>query len=261
MARDEVEVEVRGAVQWITLCRPESKNGLTPEVNRKILAGVRGAAERAEVRALVLFGAGGSFSSGLDLRAAFQGGPPADLEGQARELFLGLIRAIRACPKPVVALIDGPATGYGCDIALACDLRVATERARLCEVFVRRGLMPDGGATYMLPRLIGVGRALELLMTGEPVAAEAALELGLVNRLVQSARAAEEVQPLLDALTAGPPLALAKIKNAVYGALASDFDAALDNELSGQLELLRSRDFMEGLTAFFEKRPPVFRGE
>ena len=136
-------------VRWITLNRPETRNALTAEVNDAVRAALE-SAPAADVRVVVLTGAGGAFSSGLDLRvAAEEGLEPERIEGRMRTHFHGLIRAIRACPLPTVAVVDGPAAGFGCDLALACDLRLVSDRARFGEIFVKRGLMPDGGGTWI----------------------------------------------------------------------------------------------------------------
>jgi enoyl-CoA hydratase/carnithine racemase len=257
-----VEVKDDGGVRFIALNRPESKNGLTDEVNARVIEAVDGAAADRAIRCLVLTGKGGSFCSGLDLKAAAQNlAGLANAEEHLRKYFHGMIRALRRIDKPVVALVDGAAVGYGCDLALACDLRIGTERTRLGEVFVKRGLMPDGGGTWTLPRLVGVGKALELMLTGELLGSDEALRLGLLNRVVSSAEAEEATWELARRLAAGPPLVHAQVKRAVYAALSTDLDAALENELRGQLQLLRSKDFIEGVTAFMQKRDPKFIGE
>jgi 2-(1,2-epoxy-1,2-dihydrophenyl)acetyl-CoA isomerase len=259
----EVLVTNDGAVRWIALNRPESKNALTDAVNAALIEVLQTAAADASVRCVVLTGTGGSFCSGLDLKAAAAAGA-ASFEHAAEHLkkyFHGLIRAVRAIEKPVIALVDGAAAGYGCDLALACDLRIGTERTRLGEVFVRRGLMPDGGGTWALPRLVGVGKALELMFTGDLVDGQQALALGLINRLVPVAEAEAETRALARRLADGPPLAYAWIKRAVYGAQAATLDQALEVECEGQLQLLRSKDFFEGITAFLQKRDPRFTGE
>jgi len=258
---ESVHIRDDERVRWITIDRPESKNGLTHEVNARITKAVAEAGERRDLRVVVLTGAGGTFCSGADLKSAMAGGFPADLEEHVRVYFHGMIRALRACPKPILALVDGAAAGYGCDLALACDVRFGTERTKIGEVFARRGLMPDGGGTWTLPRLVGLGKAFELMLTGEMVGAEEALRLGLVNRIFPSGVAASEVAQFARKLAAGAPLVHARVKAAVYAAAATDLDAALEVELRGQLELLRSKDFMEGVSAFFAKREPDFKGE
>jgi enoyl-CoA hydratase/carnithine racemase len=256
-----VHVSDNAGVRWIALDQPESKNGLTDEVNAAVIEGLEGAQRDGAIRCVVLTGRGGNFCSGLDLKAAASRGGFGDLEGHMRKYFHGMIRAVRAVEKPVVALVDGAAVGYGADLAFACDLRIGTERTRFGEVFVKRGLMPDGGGTWSLPRLVGVGKALELMFTGELINAEEAHRIGLLNKIVPSAEAEAQVGELARRLAAGPPLVMSWIKRAVYAAQASDLDAALENEVKGQMQLLRSKDFFEGLSAFFQKRDPKFTGE
>jgi enoyl-CoA hydratase/carnithine racemase len=258
----DVHVIDEAGVRWIALDRPESKNGLTDEVNARIIDAFDGAAADKGVRCVVLTGKGGNFCSGLDLRAAAQ--RPTGMESaeeHMRKYFHGMIRAVRRVEKPVIALVDGAAVGYGCDLALTCDLRIGTERTRFGEVFVKRGLMPDGGGTFSLPRLVGVGKALELMFTGDFVGAEEAARIGLLNRVVPSAEAEAQTWALARRLAAGPPLVHAWIKRAVYGALDGTLDDALETEVKGQMQLLRSRDFFEGVAAFFQKREPKFSGE
>ena len=259
---EDVRITDAGPIRTLELNRPGSKNSLTLDVNRRLIDALTDAATNASVRCVVLRGAGGSFCSGLDLRILSDlQHDRSQLEQNLRTLFHGLIRALRDLPKPVVAFVDGPAVGFGCDLALACDLRIATERARFGEIFVQRGLMPDGGGTYVLPRLVGLGKAMELLLTGDLVEPGEALRLGLVNRVVPSAELDARGAELAEKLAAAPPLVVARVKDAVYKSLNGTFDEALEREVTGQLALLASKDFAEGLDAFFAKRPPRFRGE
>jgi 2-(1,2-epoxy-1,2-dihydrophenyl)acetyl-CoA isomerase len=259
----DVKVHSDGAVRWIALDRPQSKNALTDVVNAVLIEALHAAGADAAVRCVVLTGNGGSFCSGLDLKAAAAAGAASfdHADEHLEKYFHGLIRAVHAIDKPVLALVDGAAVGYGCDLALACDLRIATERTRLGEIFVKRGLMPDGGGTWTLPRLVGVGKALELMLLGELLSGDEALALGLVNRVVPSAEAEAYTRELAQRLAAGPPLAYARIKRAVWAAQSSTLDEALAVERRGQLELLRSQDFLEGVAAFLQKRPPSFTGK
>ncbi len=259
----ELNVTDRDGVRWIELCRPGSKNALTLELNKAIIDALREISGRPELRAAVVSGGGGDFCSGLDLRAAMQRGPrsPEQTESEVREYFHGLILAVRAVDVPVIAAIDGVAAGFGCDLALACDLRIVTDRARFAELFVRRGLMPDGGGTFTLPRLVGVGRALEIMLTGDAVDGAEAVRIGLANRLVPSAELSQAVWELAARLAKGPPLVHRAIKRSVYASLSGDLEAALERELTNQLELLRSADFFEGVAAFLHKREPSFHGK
>jgi len=186
---------------------------------------------------------------------------PAHIEARMRTHFHGLIRALRACPLPTLAVVDGPAAGFGCDLALACDLRLISDRARFGEIFVKRGLMPDGGGTWMLPRLIGLGRALEMMLTGDLVDAAEAHRIGLANRVFPAAQLESAAWDFARTLAAGPPLVHRAVKAAVEAASHGSLDQALEGEVRGQLKLLASADFQEGVAAFLEKRPPAFQGE
>jgi enoyl-CoA hydratase/carnithine racemase len=256
----EVKVNDRDRVRTITLDRPASRNGLTQAVCRLIIDAIRGVGD--DVRAIVMTGAGGAFCSGLDLKDAMQRGviDSGDIERGLREDYHGIIRALVESERPTIALVDGAAAGFGCDLALACDLRIVTDRARFGEIFVKRGLMPDGGGTWHLPRIIGLGRALELMLTGELVGAEDALRIGLANRLFPHAEAAARTHELATTIADGPPLVHRAVKHAVYAGLDGDLTAALGREAVGQIELLRSRDFAEGVQAFLAKRAPKFEG-
>lgn len=258
----DVHVSERDQVRRIEIDRPGSKNGLTIDVNQAIIDALADIRPGGEIRAVILTGAGGAFSSGLDLKDAMRRGPqpPEVLGANLDKYFHGLIRALRAAPVPTIAAVDGIAAGFGFDLALACDLRVASERARFGEIFVRRGLIPDGGGTFMLPRLIGAARALELMYTGDIVDAETALRFGLCNRVYPLAEYEDEVWRLAAQLAKGPPHALRLIKEAVYAGLGGTLEESLAREREGQLTCLQSRDFAEGVAAFFSKRDPRFTG-
>ena len=248
-------------VRWITLNRPETRNALTTQVNDAVRAAVE-SAPGGGARVVVITGAGGAFSSGLDLRvAAEEGMDPSTIESRMRLHFHGLIRAVRACPLPTIAVVDGPAAGFGCDLALACDLRLVSDRARFGEIFVKRGLMPDGGGTWMLPRLIGLGRALEMMLTGDMVDAVEAHRIGLANRIFPAQQLEPAARDFARTLAGGPPLVHRAVKAAVAAAAHSTLDEALEGEVRGQLKLLASADFQEGIVAFLEKRQPSFKGE
>lgn len=247
-------------VLTLTLNRPETKNALDRALVERLGEAVTRLPERPEARVVVLTGAGGAFCSGADLKAAMAD-PTAMAEVDQRlDAYHRIIRGLAGAPQPTIAMIDGAAVGFGCDLALACDLRTMSDRAYLQEKFVRIGLMPDGGGTRWLPRLVGTARAMELMLTGDAIEPARALELGLVNR-VASPETLEEVTRVLAArIAAGPPLAHAGIKRAVQAGASGDLDATLAAERDHQLRCLRSSDFLEGVSAWSQKREPRFRG-
>jgi 2-(1,2-epoxy-1,2-dihydrophenyl)acetyl-CoA isomerase len=251
----------RDAVRWIELDRPASRNGLTPDTVRGIAEAVTEAP--AAVHAIVLAGRGGSFSSGLDLKDAMQRGfrKPEEVERDLREHFHGAIRALVTSARPTIALVDGAAAGFGCDLALACDLRLVSARARFGEIFVKRGLIPDGGGTWLLPRIVGLGRALELLLSGDVIDATEAHRIGIANKVYPEASFAADAGAYVAAIAKGPPLVHRLIKRCVYAGLTGDLAAALDREAIGQMQCLGSKDFMEGVSAFLGKRDPQFTGQ
>jgi 2-(1,2-epoxy-1,2-dihydrophenyl)acetyl-CoA isomerase len=260
MSAPSLLVDRDGAVAVLTLNRPAAMNALDDELVRALSSALERAADDPAVRAVVLQGAGGSFCSGADLKEAL-----AELDGGgtlgARLVpFQASVRAIARAPKPVIAAVDGAAVGFGADLALACDLRLLSERAYLQEKFVGIGLMPDGGGTFHLSRLVGPGRALELMLTGDKVDAARALDLGLANRVVPPAELSREATALARRLAEGPPLALAAIKQAARDAMAGTLDEALAREADGQGRLLASADLREGIAAWTERRPPKFQG-
>jgi 2-(1,2-epoxy-1,2-dihydrophenyl)acetyl-CoA isomerase len=262
MANDALLIERDGPVAVLTLNRPKARNALDRALTLALGNALAAAGEDASVRVVVLTGAGGAFCAGADLKEAM-----TDMAGTADQLeeavgmVQRIVRAIAGMPKPVVAMVDGGAVGYGCDLALACDLRVCSTDAYLQEKFVRIGLMPDGGGTFWLPRLVGIARAMEMMLLGEPIRAEQAVALGIANRAVPVATLREETMTLAHQLAKGPPLAFAGIKQAVRMGLGGTLDAALEMEKKGQVRCLTSSDCIEGVAAWVQKREPVFQGK
>ena len=248
-----------GSVAILTMNRPHTKNALDPELLSALGAGLAEVAADPSVRAVVLTGAGSAFCSGADLKGTLGNLDAGSDLGARIEQFHALIRSIVHAPKPFVAALRGPAVGFGADLALSCDLRVFSPDAYLQEKFVAIGLMPDGGGSYWLPRLVGIGRALEYLLLGTRIDAPLALDLGLANRVTEDEQA--EALRLARTLAAGPPLALAAIKSAVRESALGGIEAALDREKRGQTALLASRDFQEGVAAWGAKREPKFSGQ
>lgn len=261
MISEEVLIETTGRTTTITLNRPEARNALTKAVLGRITQALRAAAADASVRCVVLTGAGGHFCAGADLRRTIAEDPDFfdNLESYM-DVFHGVIRAITQCPKPVVAALDGAAVGFGADMALACDLRVASTSAYVQEKFVNIGLMPDGGGTFWLPRLIGTARAMKAMLLSEKIEAKELDALGLLAACVPPNELAATTRDLAARLEKGPPLAFAALKQSVLAGLG-DLDAALRREREGQLRLLRSQDVMEGVMAWTQKREPEFKGQ
>lgn len=260
---DQVRHRVEGAVAWITLNRPDAGNAVTPAQRDRIITLLEAASTDVAVRAVVLGATGTRFCTGADLRGGGAASGPPVMGDTARLIRLGaqrLIAAVLDCEKPVVAAVNGTAAGIGAHLAFACDLVVAAERARFIEVFVRRGIAPDGGGAYLLSRLVGPQRAKELLFLGDDLSAADAERWGLVNRVVPDDQLEEAVAELAQRLAAGPTRALAAAKWLVNRAPDVDRRTAFDDEAWIQELVVGTADAAEGLAAFAERRPPVFRG-
>lgn len=246
----------------VTLNRPESLNALTPGQREDIIGLLTQASAAAEVRAVVITGAGRGFCAGADLWAA--GTPGERLAGDvARTLRTGaqrLITAVLDCEKPVIAAVNGTAAGLGAHLAFACDLVLAAESARFIEVFVRRGLVPDGGGAYLLPRLVGPQRAKELMFFGDALTAADAERLGLVNRVVRDEELEKTARAWAERLASGPTRALALTKQLVNASLDTDRAAAFAAEAAAQEINMTTADARDGVRSFVERRSAEFRG-
>ncbi|HEV3123683.1 MAG TPA: enoyl-CoA hydratase-related protein [Candidatus Dormibacteraeota bacterium] len=256
-------VERRGGVLLLTMNRPEALNALMPSMTDEMRRTVEDAVTDSDVRALVITGAGRAFSAGGDVKnMAAQTGrrTPNDVRRRIREGTGPLIMAIATIEKPVVAAVNGLAYGGGFSIAMACDIVYAARSARFAQAFVKRGLVPDTGSTWFLPRLIGPWRARELMFTGEPVDAERASALGLVNRVCDDATVLDEAIALAEKLAAGPTMAIGMIKTLVSEGMRGDLRQAIDAEADAQGIAMESEDFREGVAALLDKRDPAFQG-
>jgi 2-(1,2-epoxy-1,2-dihydrophenyl)acetyl-CoA isomerase len=253
----------QGAVT-IELNRPEALNAWNAQLGADLLAAVRDVATDETVRAVVITGAGRGFSSGADLRDVGGGlttpdGRP-DTYRTLTERYHPIMKAIREMPKPVLASVNGPAVGIGCSLALCCDLIVAAQSAYFLLAFVNIGLVPDGGSSLFVPTRVGMARAMELSMLGERLAAERALEWGLINRVVPDEQRADETAALAARLASGPTLSYAGAKRQLNNWLYARMDEQLELEARLQQESAGSADFIEGATAFAQRRAPRFTG-
>lgn len=259
---DTIGYDVDGAVATITLNRPEALNALTVEMKVSLREALERAADDAAVRAVVLTGAGRGFCVGQDLREhadALQSGGGSALN-TVRDHYNPVVMALAEMPKPVVAAIHGPAAGAGAALAFACDFRLAADNATFLMAFARVGLGPDTGASWTLQRLIGYGRASAMLMLAEPVSAEQALEMGLVNGVVPAEGLAAAAAELAAKLAAGPTAAYAGIKRALLTASTSDLATALETEAEVQSACGHTADHRAATEAFLAKQQPTFTG-
>ncbi|HTS14615.1 MAG TPA: enoyl-CoA hydratase-related protein [Candidatus Sulfotelmatobacter sp.] len=243
-------------VLTLTLDRPDALNALDAGLKAALLAALKTAARDRSVRAVVLTGAGRAFCAGQDLRETGLTG--AAIGREVRERYNPLILALARLEKPVLAAVNGVAAGAGLSLALACDIRMAADTATFSCAFGRVGLVPDSGLSWFLPRLVGLGRALEMALTTEMLDAATAARIGLVGRVVPAADLASEAAALAGRLAAGAPLAMGLTKRALLGAQSLDLEAALEVEAQLQTAAGRSPDHAEGIAAFTEKRPARF---
>ena len=253
-------VEQRPGWTKLTLNRPQKLNAFDAGLHAALLAALDDAARDPACRAVLLTGAGRGFCAGQDLAEPGLTGPEADLGAVVERGWNRLIRAIRDLPKPVVCAVHGSAAGAGASVAFACDITLATEGAKFAQAFIRIGLVPDSGATWMLPRLVGPARARALAMLGEPITGAEAAAMGLIHRAVADDALLTEAEALCAKLARLPARALAATKRALDSAEHNSLDQQLTLEGEMQRELGRSHDYNEGVAAFAQKRAPRFEG-
>jgi 2-(1,2-epoxy-1,2-dihydrophenyl)acetyl-CoA isomerase len=255
-------LERDGAAATLTLNRPQARNAFDKALVAELKAALADLAQDDGVRAVVLTGAGQSFSAGADLKAGFDATPQGhpDVQTALRNGYHPIIEAIRTMPKPVVAAVNGAAAGIGCSMALACDLVVAAESAFFLLAFVNIGLVADGGSSLLIPERAGFARAAEMALLGERIPARKALEWGLINRVVPDAELAEHAHELGARLARGPTRSYAGTKRQLNAWLYGRMREQLELEAAIQQELAATDDFTEGVQAFVDKRPPRFHG-
>ena len=250
--------EVQDGVATLTLNRPETLNALTFELMDELGQALQEVQSQPAIRALILTGAGRGFCSGQDLRD--RAPADADIEALLMSAYYPPMAALRTCRVPVIAAVNGVAAGAGCSLAMACDVIVAGRSAKFIQIFSRIGLVPDLGATYLLPKAIGRARALRAMMTHEPISADTAYQWGLISECVDDTLLAATTRKLAAQLAQGPTQALVQTRALVDASAHQDFESQFRMELRVQQQIRQTRDAREGVAAFVEKRSAKFEG-
>ncbi len=261
----EVVIEDRGAVRWLTLNRPEVMNAITGEMLAQLNDELKKADDDNGVRVLVITGAGRGFCTGLDLKQAAAGegiGGSGLASAGARHYSTREICTVtmQRMDTPVIAAINGPAAGYGLDLALGADIRLMSDAAMLMPGFARMGVVPESGGTWYLPRLLGWAKACEVSMLGDNLNGEAAEDYGLVNKVVPADEFEATVTAWAEKIAANAPLAIQEMKRLFRHGLTQDFESHSHHVLMSVMNLFKSEDFKEGVTAFATRRAPEFKG-
>lgn len=260
----ELLVERDGAITTLTLNAPERMNTISGPMLDELARALVDADRDPSSRVIVITGAGRAFCAGLDLQAASAGTGIGGDAGGAAAPGLDLRDApptvLHALDTPTLCALNGGAAGYGMDLALGCDIRIAAQSAKLAAAFTRRGVLPESGGTWILPRLLGWAKAAEIIFTGRTLLAEECLKLGLVNKVVPDELLAKETRALAEEIAGNAPLAVQAAKRMMRMGLGESFDEHVHHVFLQLLPLLRSGDFREGMTAFLEKRKPEFKG-
>jgi enoyl-CoA hydratase/carnithine racemase len=264
MDYQDILYKEEGGIATMTLNRPDKMNALSVGMRESMYRVIDHISKEKSVRVLIITGAGRAFCSGMDVSAL--AGNANRSAGQERPVETGRERPsvhvlMQKCEKPIIAAINGVAAGAGLDLALACDIRIASDKARFAELYIRRGLLPVEGGVYLLPKLVGVDKACELIWTGDMIEAKEALNIGLVTRVVPHEELEIDTRELAEKMAKAAPLAIQKSKRAIYAGLSQDFESSMRYIQPLMREIMQSRDHREGTQAFLEKREPQFKGE
>jgi len=275
MTYKALTLEREGPIATITLNRPDAGNSFDMNMMVEIDDVFKRVGEDHDIRAVILTGAGKYFSTGIDLSLFAAPERHTAEEGSSEDVFpdeedqtygkgtpVAAVIRIRSMPKPVIAAVNGPAVGLGFSLALACDIIVASDRAKFGMIFVKRGIVPDTGGSFLLPRIVGLPKACELTLTGDTIDAAEAGRIGIVSRVVPHDNLVTAAKELAGRIAKNPPLAVGLAKSQLYQAMAeTDMVEHMKREVEAQGDLMKTADFLEAATAFIEKREPVFRGE
>jgi enoyl-CoA hydratase/carnithine racemase len=251
-------------IATMTLNRPDKMNAFSPGMQDSMYRVVENASQDKAVRVLIITGAGRAFCSGADVRSLAEGSNRPSNQERPREAVSGRVNLhvlMQKCEKPIIAAVNGVAVGAGLDLAMACDIRIASDKARFAELYIRRGMLPAAGGTYFLPRLVGIDKACQLIWTGDMIDAKEAERIGLVTMVVPHEDLEMATEELAGKLAKAAPLAIQRAKRAIYAGLDMDLESSMKyvQPLIGEIQ--QSEDHKEGARAFLEKREPVFRGE
>lgn len=260
MSEHSIQLKVMNQVAYVVLNRPEVFNSFNREMALSMQSALDQCASDTLIRAIVITGNGKAFCAGQDLKEVVSPELNPGFRKILEEHYNPIVQRIRTIEKPVIAAVNGVAAGAGANIALACDIVLASEKASFIQAFSKIGLIPDSGGTFFLPRLIGFQRASALAMTGDKVSAEEALQMGLVYKVVSEESFETSVQQLAEQLAQMPTKALGLTKRLLNQSLTNDLNTQLALESDLQIEASESNDYKEGVTAFVEKRKPVFNG-
>ena len=263
MGYEHVLIDKKDHIATITLNRPERYNAFGGVMRQEIVEVMNDAAGDHDIRCVVITGAGKAFCTGGDINEFSSGDTQAlaKVASSERHAMSQAVLAINTMEKPVIASINGVAAGGGCNLAFACEIRIASDKARFIQVFTRRGIHPDWGGIYFLPRLVGYSKAAELIFTGDPVDAQTAFEIGLVNKVVPHEDLERATHDLASRIARNAPIPIAFAKRGLQNFYKWDLPQALDYEAYVLEVTMKSEDIVEGFTAFLEKRDPVFKGK
>ena len=261
MPYESIIYKKEAAVAYITFNNPKQMNSITDQMLTELSQALDEAAKTPEVKVIVLMGSGRAFCSGANLGLRLFKATSAIEVRAWMTLFQKIPLQLRNIPKPIIASVNGAAVGAGANLALACDIIIASDQARFGQVFVNIGVHPDSGGTYFLPRSVGVPRACELLMTGRIIDAQEAERIGMINKVVPGDKLEAFTKDFAENLANGPPVALSMIKESINQTMEMDLLMVLEREANCQAILINSEDNQEGIKAFLEKRKPIFKGK